>query len=491
MARSNETMQHSLIPLVKQVPQRVVRIEKNLNSLGFFSPLVRGKEKRREKTVSVTRVLPGGARAEAKATIISPRDLPNTSDLDKYLAFQMIVADIKRRSGSIVNPVGFTTYHLLKLLGVKPVGKRYIEVSDWLKKMSGTHIESEGAVYFAKGKRRASANFHVFDMTVTTGEVFPDGGVADQNYVWLSQWQLENLNSNYVLPIDLEFYRELTAPIAKAMVPLLYQWFYAASRRPVQKRYRELCQLLNIGVHSALSKAKEKLTPALSQLKSIGYLENWDVVRTVDGTDFKLLITPGPIFQKEIDKCIPYRDDAVQSVFKEVVQALVDRKVDEKVARRLLLEIPDDYDPMGTIEWADDIVARGGPIANPPGLYVSFLRDGVRPPMQFVSSKRRAELRKKADEERNQQVMRQAIEAYYHEYREQQITAYIETLCSNLKNKLFRELDKKAAKEYPFLTSEQRAHLVQRMAMKEVEAEVNLISLEEFEARQAGQLSLV
>ena len=274
-------MEQTSIPLGRQ-PQRVVRIEKNLNSLGFFSPLVRGKEKRREKTVSVTRLLPGGARVEARATIISPRDLPNTADLDKYLAFQMIVADIKKRNGLIVNPVGFTTYQLLKILGVKPVGKRYVEVADWLKKMSGTQIESEGAVYFAKGKRRASANFHVFDMTITTGEELPDNKIADQNYVWLSQWQLENLNSNYVLPIDLEYYRELTTPIAKAMVPLLYQWFYATSRRPVQKRYRELCQLLNIGIHSAISKAKEKIAPALDQLKSTGYLETWDLVRTVD-----------------------------------------------------------------------------------------------------------------------------------------------------------------------------------------------------------------
>ncbi len=97
-------MEQTLIPLGRQ-PQRVVRIEKNLNSLGFFSPLVRGKERRREKTVSVTRLLPGGGRVEARATIISPRDLPNTADLDKYLAFQMIVADIKKRNGSIVTPL--------------------------------------------------------------------------------------------------------------------------------------------------------------------------------------------------------------------------------------------------------------------------------------------------------------------------------------------------------------------------------------------------
>jgi hypothetical protein len=99
-------------------------------------------------------------------------------------------------------------------------------------------------------------------MTITTGEELPDGGMADQNYVWLSQWQLENLNSNYVRPIDLEYYRQLTTPIAKALVPLFSQWFYAASRRPVQKRHRELCKLLNISVPTAVSKATEKRVAA-------------------------------------------------------------------------------------------------------------------------------------------------------------------------------------------------------------------------------------
>ena len=338
---------------------------------------------------------------------------------------------------------------------LKPVGKRYVEVADWLKKMSGTQIE-----------------------------------VADQNYVWLSQWQLENLNSNYVLPIDLEYYRELTTPIAKAMVPLLYQWFYATSRRPVQKRYRELCQLLNIGIHSAISKAKEKIAPALDQLKSTGYLEVWDLVRTVDRKDFKLVITAGRIFDKELDMVLPRRDDIAPSEFDGIVEALVNRGVEEKTTRRLLLDVPDDYDAMSTIEWADEIVGRGRNITNPPGLYVSFLRDGLRPPTGFVTSKQRGQLKQVANARQAEDLARAALEAQYREYKDQQIMAYIKNLGADLSSKLLRDMDARAEEEYPFMTAGQRADVVERMVIEEAEPEVNLITFEEFESRQCGQLSL-
>ena len=49
----------------------------------------------------------------------------------------------------------------------------------------------------------------------------PDGTTADRNYVWLSEWQLENINHNFLLPIDFEAYKQLRNHIAKALVPLL------------------------------------------------------------------------------------------------------------------------------------------------------------------------------------------------------------------------------------------------------------------------------
>jgi hypothetical protein len=38
--------------------------------------------------------------------------------------------------------------------------------------------------------------FHVFDRVVLVGQEMPDGLKAQRNYVFLSQWQLENINAN-------------------------------------------------------------------------------------------------------------------------------------------------------------------------------------------------------------------------------------------------------------------------------------------------------
>ena len=78
--------------------------------------------------------------------------------------------------------------------------------------------------------------FRVFDRAVSFGKELSDGKVADKNYVWFSEWQLQNINSNHLLPIDLEAYRELKNHIAKALVPLLQIWLYATRER---RRFRK------------------------------------------------------------------------------------------------------------------------------------------------------------------------------------------------------------------------------------------------------------
>jgi len=485
-------MQQELIPLPpRQDVQQVVRVEKNLNSLGFFSPLIRGGGRQREKTISLTRILPNGVRTEARATIIATRTLPTTADLDKYLAFQLIVAEIRRKQGAVANPVGFTTYQLLKILGLKAVGKRYQEVAEWLKRMSGTQIESEGAVYFAKGKRYASANFHVFNTTVTAGEEFPDGRVADQNYVWLSEWQLENLNSNYVLPIDLEYYRKLTVPIAKAMVSLLYVWFYA-STRPVQRRYRELCQFLNISPQRTISKARERLSPALDQLQEARYIESWEIAHTVDRSDFKVMVSAGPVFTAQRNgDVLPRGDDMGNRALPAIIGALGERGIDEKTARRLMLDMRDDCDVLETIEWIDTIVSRNrGKLVNPPGLYISLIKDGITPPPGFVSSRKRQEISRQDQVRDARLVQRTRIEREYRDYREKEVTAYLNALAADIRSTLLKRTRTRAKEQYPMMTAAQIDDIALKAAMREVEPEVNLATFDEFEAQQNNQLQL-
>jgi Replication initiator protein A len=497
------TEQQLLFPSApRSVPQRVVRIEKNLNSLGFFSPTASTGKRKQDKVVTFSRELPGGIRTEATATILgTSRGLPNTADLDKYLAFQFIVADLKKRCGTLSNPIGFTTYQLLRVLGLKPTGKRYAEVDQWLDRMAGTLIKSEGAVYFAKTKRYMRDRFHVFDKAYTVGEELPDGRKAEQNYVFLSDWQLENLNHGYVLPITLEHYQQLRSDIAKNLVPLLYIWFYA-SRQPFQKRYRDLCQQLNIKTWMHFSRAKEQFSPALNELQQIGYLTEWDLCPTMDGLDFKLVLTPGLIFRDQVKQMlVRQRDDSSghAEAFDIHVSLLVDRGVNEKAARRLLFGIPQGADLKEQIEWIDSIIARNPrSFNNPPGLYVSLIRDGITPPATFISSRRRKELERLEYERSTAEACRAAaqyeIEIRYAEYREEQANTYIERLSAEARSRLSKEARKAAARHlqhFDVLSTEQQQELAYRFALRLILDELTLLTKEEFQSReQFQQLSL-
>src|SRR5262249_50073925 len=136
---------------------------------------------------------------------------------------------------------------------------------------------------------------------VSVGNQMPNGTIADQNYVWLSEWQLENINQNHLLPVDLEAYRQLKNHIAKALVPLLQVWLYATLQvGSFEKRYRDLCQILNSTQYQHPSKIKEKLGPSLDELQKHGFFSGWRIQPTSDGNDFKVVFVHGEKFRLEV-----------------------------------------------------------------------------------------------------------------------------------------------------------------------------------------------
>lgn len=280
--------------------QDFVKAEKNLIALGFFSV-----SKRDAKTVSKGKTLGfsqtiDGKKVEAQVTI-APNVLygmPTTADQDKYLAFQKIIGELKTKNGDIQNPIPFTSAELLGLLGTKKdAGKNYDEIENWLKRMTLTGIVSEGAVYFAGKKTWATDIFHVFERAILFGKEMPDGSVAEKNYVWLSSWQLENINNNYLLPIDIDSYKKLKTPIAKALALLLQIWLYASrDEGKFEKLYSDICNHLGITCYTKLSYIQGRFCPSLDELKKEGYLEKWQLVQTADKKGYKIIFYHGQKF---------------------------------------------------------------------------------------------------------------------------------------------------------------------------------------------------
>lgn len=288
-----------------------IKVEKNLASLGFFTPSSKKIKGARGKTISFTRWI-DGKRIEAKVTIAPAAlyGLPITADQDKYLALQKIINDLRQEIGEIKNPIGFTSAELLRLLGKRVrTGKNYDDIVEWLKRMTLTGIISEGVVYFAGKKTWATDTFHVFERSISFGQELPDGTTADKNYIWLSSWQLENINSNYLLPIDFDTYKQLKNHISKALAPLLQIWLYAARDDGYfEKRYDELCQILNVRQYYQISRIKEQFAFSLDELKKHSYLSDWQIEKTSDGKAYKIIFYHGEKFHRDRRKRLEQKE---------------------------------------------------------------------------------------------------------------------------------------------------------------------------------------
>ena len=141
--RPRNDTQTSLL-LSEGLPKReIVRVEKNLNTFGYFTPSSK-RLRVPSKTVSLQVRAEDGKRIEAKATIFPAAELglPTTADQDKYFAFQKIIERIRKRQGLIANPVRFSSAALLEILGKTDGGKNYREIWEWLRRMTLTGIES-------------------------------------------------------------------------------------------------------------------------------------------------------------------------------------------------------------------------------------------------------------------------------------------------------------------------------------------------------------
>ncbi|MCI0623422.1 MAG: replication initiator protein A [Acidobacteria bacterium] len=502
--------------VTKPTSTQFVHVEKNLASLGFFTPSTKKIKGAKKKIILFNREV-DGKNAELRAVILPSAEygLPVTSDQDKYLALQKIITEIRQRFGVVTNPIGFTSAQLLRILGLKvQAGKNYDEIVDWAKRMTLTGICSEGVVYFAGKKTWASDTFHVFERFVSYGKEMPDGATADRNYVWLSDWQLENINHNFLFPIDFEDYKRLKNHIAKALVPLFQIWLYATRAGGCfEKRYDDLCQILNIRQYPQLSRIKEKLEPSLQELVAHGYLSKWLIRQTSNGAGYKIAFYHGEKFlrdqknrlaqkekspptQRTTREAIAEPTDLPVDVDQELLAEMVRRGISEKTSRELLNGLAIGQQIMDQLEWGDYQIRQAprGKFYNPSGLYIRLIRENIKPPENFESSRKR-QLREAADRAWHQEQEEKArLELVYIEYRDQTVERYIqknyskEFYASSVRAKKLELLaqDKRLRETW---NDETLTRVAERRLRQDIAVRIPLLTMEEFRNQQKGRRS--
>jgi hypothetical protein len=107
-----------------------------------------------------------------------------------------------------------------------------------------------------------------------------------------------------------------------------------------------------------------------------------------------------------------------------LLSELIKRGITTTQAQKLLSMLESEQQVMDQLEWGDHIVSQGA-IKNPPGLYVTFIKENLIPPDSFeTSSKRRLKEQARQAASASEQD-EEALRVAYSEYRNREIDEYI------------------------------------------------------------------
>lgn len=425
MAIATEEVGKDVIAVEAPLPAvaAFTKVDNNLTGIGYFTA---SSKRSRKATEKITVIVDEGVEHRISILPSAKYGLPITQDQDFWLALMKLASDHVQQEGKLNNPFTFTTAQLTKMLGQAHSGKNYKAVEEWLSVMAFTGVE--GGAYNAARKTWYTEKTHALDRVVTVGKKLPDGTTADKNYIWFSQWQLDNINAGNLIAIELNTYTQLETNIARNLVPHLQEWLFASQRQGrFEKQYENLCQLLGIRVYRYVSDIERKLGPSLDELVNHGYISKWAIEPMTTRKGYKIVLWHGRKYHRDRQARLdrhPSRKAAQEQLLPgperkprhlqpevdpQVMALLSSRGVtDTPGVRKLVTELPADFPIIDTLEYGDSQASLpSSNITNRPGFYISLLRNQIRPPATFTSSRL-----KKAQEEANlreQQALKEAV----------------------------------------------------------------------------------
>jgi len=178
----------------------------------------------------------------------------------------------------ITNPLRLgSVYYVARLMGINAdSGKNYQDIQRALKNIVKTSVEAEGTFQLkdSKVKKFINDTFHLYERVIFKGEALPTGEVADAIHLMLGSWYLQNINNNYVVPLDWRFYNELSGSITTRMYEFLSIHFFVAlekKREYYDVRYKEICEYFPLVRQYPAWKARKQLKQAHEWLTQAGY----------------------------------------------------------------------------------------------------------------------------------------------------------------------------------------------------------------------------
>ncbi len=202
--------------------------------------------------------------------------LPTAIDADVVVA---LIELTKKRNNFTEQTVHFTRYELIHLLGWANVGSSYDRIYESLNRWAGVLLMYDGCWWDNRSKSYVSKTFHIIESVIIAEgktEAIKAGApttLPTSSFTWSKDF-IRSCQDNNLKDLDTSLYFSLKLPSSKQLFRFLDKRFYrhpqlvfdlaeiAFERVGLSRRYS-----------SNTGKIKEKLSDALEELESRGFLK--------------------------------------------------------------------------------------------------------------------------------------------------------------------------------------------------------------------------
>lgn len=278
-------------------PAEIVRMEANFLQFPFFALDTHDLRTRAGMTCTATRFI-GNERHEVTVRISRNSDCSFPGPLSRRIHFALL-SKMQQEQGfpPFRNPIKWSWYDLAKRLGLKSCSGRSIQqMKEAIEATHGALIRTRYSLQHSEQQtnplRKQISAWHLYERYVFIDDTLPNGEIADTNHLWLSDWYLANLNSQYCGPINYELWQFLNNESRIASRLYEYLTWNFSKRIPVFRiGYEKLAQFLPVKPLQHLSQIRQQLEPALGCLKRQRLIESFSWERG-STNQIMLAITP-------------------------------------------------------------------------------------------------------------------------------------------------------------------------------------------------------
>lgn len=194
-----------------------------------------------------------------------------------------------------IMPIG-TLRIFAERMGIQISGQNVAAIKESLRRLQHTLCTCEETFFDNKKKRYVSLSFRLLKGVGFAGDDDGNGGKHEENFIIFDESILRNLNTGYVMVVDVYCLRAFKTNIAKLLYThLAYRFFVEKLDGDIDwiADYDWLAIHLGIKRWTELWRAKQQLQDAQEELKRLGYIANfrWD--------GWRVIYSPGPVWKGE------------------------------------------------------------------------------------------------------------------------------------------------------------------------------------------------